>query len=77
MSKDNSKPVSAENTAARPQTATVTETKFTLEKLAENCLQLFNVDSCVFAGATAGLSGEFTVSEVKNIIASWLKKEVK
>ena len=77
MSKD-SKAVTmpAENMAAKPQ-PTQTENKFPLEKLSKDCFKLFGVDPCVFAGATHGLKGEFTVSEIKSIINTWLKKEVK
>ena len=73
MSKDNSKPAAPENTGAKQQA----ETKFTLEKLRENCGTLFGVSDCVFAGATANLTGEYSVSEIKNTIAVWLKKEAK
>ncbi|MCC8157310.1 MAG: hypothetical protein LIO54_08545 [Oscillospiraceae bacterium] len=53
------------------------ETKFSLENLAKNCRPLFGVSSCTFAGATAGLTGEYTVSEMKSIIKKWCGKEIK
>ena len=40
--------------------------KFTIEKLGST-----------FDGVTYGLSGEFTVSEMKKIISNWQNKEVK
>lgn len=51
--------------------------KFPLEKLRENCLKLFGVTQSTFDGASHGLSGEYTVSEMKKIIAVWQNKEVK
>lgn len=52
-------------------------TKFPIDKLAVNCRQLFGVSSCTFAGATHGLTGEFTVEEMKKHIEKWRKQEVK
>lgn len=51
--------------------------KFTVEKLAAHAAQLFGVSSCTFAGATHGLTGEYTVEEMRAIIKTWAKKEVK
>lgn len=59
MSKNNGEPVAK---------------KFPLAKLAANCQQLFGVSSCTFAGATHGLSGEFTVEEMKAQIEKWSRK---
>ena len=52
--------------------------KFKLSVLKENAMSIFNVSSATFAGATNGLDadGEYTVAEVKKIIADWLTKEV-
>ncbi len=52
-------------------------TKFPLVKLAANCRALFGVSSCTFAGATHGLSGEFTVEEMKAHIKKWKNGAVK
>lgn len=62
----------AENGATReaPQ-------KFPLEKLAAGCMTLFGVSSSTFAGATAGMNGDYSVAEMKEHIGKWLKKEVK
>ena len=51
--------------------------KFTIEKLRENSLKLFGVTQSTLDGVTYGLSGEFTVSEIKKIISNWQNKEVK
>lgn len=53
------------------------EPKFTVEKLGENCHQLFGVSSCTFAGATHGMTGEYTVAEMKAHIEKWRRTEVK
>jgi len=77
MSKDNKVTAApVENEAAKPQSPAI-ENKFPLEKLGKDCVKLFGADPCVFAGATHGLTGEFTISEIKGIINTWLKKEVK
>ena len=51
--------------------------KFTLDKLRENSDKLFGISKSTFIGATYSLEGEFTVSEMKNIISNWKKKEAK
>lgn len=51
--------------------------KFTLDKLRENSDKLFGISTSTFDGAAYGLKGEFTVSEMKNVIANWNKKEAK
>lgn len=77
MSKNNS----VENTGAAPERDSIlkkVETpKFSVARLGENCRQLFGVSSCTYAGATHGLTGEYTVEEMKAHIDSWRKKEVK
>lgn len=70
MAKSNTKPVAEEKVEAA-------EAKFSIEKLRENCLTLFGVTSSTFDGATYGLKGDFTVEEMKKIIAEWQNKEVK
>lgn len=61
--------------AATPEKAQAP--KFTVERLAANCRQLFGVSSCAYAGATYGMAGEYTVEEMKKHIEAWQKKEVK
>lgn len=53
------------------------EPKFTVEKLGAKCRQLFGVSSCTFAGATHGMTGEYTVAEMKAHIEKWRRTEVK
>jgi len=50
--------------------------KFTVERLGKDCYRLFGVSSSTYDGATYGVKGEHTVEEVRNIIDSWLKKQV-
>ena len=58
--------------------AATQQPKFRLSVLKENAYRLFGVSTSTFAGATFDLDpkGEYTVAEVKKIIADWLKKEV-
>lgn len=49
---------------------------YSVDKLEDNCLQLFNVTKSTFAGATYGLKGEYTIAELKEIIDKWLKEGV-
>lgn len=62
-------------TEAAPEKAQAA--KFPVEKLAVHCRQLFGVSSCTYAGATHGMTGEYTVEEMKKHINEWCKKEVK
>lgn len=59
------------------QTAAAPAPKFTLEKLRNSCRELFKITQSTFDGATHGLSGEYTVSEMKSVIAAWQRKEVR
>lgn len=65
--------------AKKEATATPKEeaAKFSVEKLRENCLTLFGVTTSTFDGATNGLSGDYTVEEMRKNIAEWQKKEAK
>lgn len=51
--------------------------KFPLDKLAANCRELFGVSACTFAWAAYGLSGEFTVAEMRERLEKWSRKGVK
>lgn len=77
MSKNNP----AENAGATLEKDTVTPNgaapKFSVERLGENCGQLFGVSSCTYTGATHGMTGEYAVEEMKAHIENWRKKEVK
>lgn len=50
--------------------------KYELDKLRENCQALFNVSVSTFDGAAVGLTGEYSVSEMRAIIKKWKSKEV-
>jgi hypothetical protein len=52
------------------------EPEYSLDKLRENCKELFDVPAHVFDGAMCGITGEFTVREAKSKIEKWAKKEV-
>lgn len=51
--------------------------KFMVEKLGANCRQLFGVSTSTFAGATYGMTGKYTVEEMRAHIEAWKKKGVK
>lgn len=54
------------------------EKRFSLKILKENCFSLFGVCTSTFFGATANIpDGEYSLSEIKNKINEWMKKEVK
>ena len=53
------------------------EPVFSVERLKENCVKLFGVSQSTFDGAAYGLSGEYTVKEMKSLIEKWKTKEVK
>ena len=61
----------AEKNASAAQTAQ----KFPIERLAKACRTLFHVSASTFAGATAGMTGEYTVEEMRKHIDEWLGKE--
>ena len=51
--------------------------KYAVGKLQENCRQLFGVSTSTFAGATYGMTGKYTVEEMRAHIEAWKKREVK
>lgn len=51
--------------------------KFTIEKLKQNCLSIFGVSTSTFVGATYGMTGKYTVEEMKTHIETWKKEAVK
>ena len=71
--------------ATKRKTTVVTKTppkeaaapKFTVKKLGANCRQLFGVSTSTFAGATYGMTGKYTVEEMRAHIEAWKKKGVK
>lgn len=58
--------------------AAAMQPKFKLSVLKENSVRLFGCSTATFAGATYDLDNrkEYTVDEIKNVIADWKKKEV-
>lgn len=73
MAKENAK--AAEGVQEKP--ATPNEPKYAVEKLRNASLELFGISTSTFDGATCGLSGEYTLDEMRRIIENWKKKEVK
>jgi len=51
--------------------------KFTLERLRQDCLQIFGVTTSTFDGAASGLDGKFTIDEIKTRIKEWQEKPIK
>lgn len=51
-------------------------TKFELARLRKDCLRLFGVTVSTFDGATFGLTGRFTVEEMRNRINKWKNARV-
>lgn len=58
------------------KTTTEKEKKYSIEALKKACITLFGVTTSTFVAATYGKSGEFTVTEMKKHIDSWLKKKI-
>lgn len=50
--------------------------KYPIEKLKQNCRQLFGISESAFAGVVYGLTGEYTIEEMKFHIETWKKKGV-
>ena len=53
------------------------EKTFAIEQLQKHSLELFGLTRTAFAGATHGLSGEYTIEQMKSHIKKWLEKEAK
>lgn len=51
--------------------------RFTIEKLGENCKNLFGISQTAYIGATCGLTELYTVDEMKAIIDKWLGSPIK
>ncbi len=65
-----------ENTEKSTNTVKAAVPKYTLEKLRENCMELFCVSKSTFDGAAYGLDGCYTVNDMRKIINNWYSKEV-
>lgn len=67
-----------ETVAEAVATTQAAEKKFPLERLKAHSNKLFGVSPIVFAGAITGVpDGEYSVSEITEIIEAWSKKEAK
>lgn len=66
-----------EAAVAKAPTQGKTAKKYTVEKLQANCRELFGVSTSTFAGAAYGMTGTYTVEEMKAHIEAWRKKGVK
>lgn len=69
--------MATKNTTTGETAANTQRPTFPVERLAADCRQLFGVSSCTFAGATYGMTGEYTVEEMKAHIEKWCSKEAK
>lgn len=52
------------------------ERKIPIEKLRRSCVKLFGITPSTFDGATVGMDGKFTVTEMQTHITEWLNKPV-
>lgn len=66
-----------EAAAVQPTAKGKAAKKYAIEKLQANCRQLFGVSTSTFAGAAYGMTGTYTVEEMRTHIEAWKKKEVK
>lgn len=60
--------------AEAPASTGATETKFTLERLRLNCRSLFGISTSTFDGAAYGMTGKYTVEEMRAHIEDWKQK---
>ena len=51
--------------------------KYTVERLQAACRRLFGVSTSTFVGATYGMTGSYTIEEMRARIEAWCKKGVK
>ena len=56
------------------ETPVQNEPVFTIEQLRQDCRTLFGVSASTYDGATATLSGEYTVQQMREHIETWLKE---
>ena len=56
------------------ETPVQAEPVFTIAQLRPDCRALFGVSASTFDGATAKLTGEYTVSQVREHFDNWLKE---
>ena len=51
--------------------------KYPLARLRRDCRKLYGVSTSTFDGATYGMTGKYTVEELRAHIENWKKKGVK
>lgn len=68
---------SKEVVVVKASTQGKTTKKFTVEKLQANCRELFGISTSTFAGATYGMTGMYTIEEMRAHLEAWKKKGVK
>jgi hypothetical protein len=60
--------------AEAPVVTGASTAKYTLERLRLNCRSLFGISTSTFDGATYGMTGKYTVEEMRAHIESWKKE---
>ena len=75
MKKAQSPVEAAEAKVEETQAAAPAEPTFTIDQLRQSARVLFGISVSTYDGATDGLTGEFTVQDMKNHIEKWLKEE--
>ena len=48
--------------------------KFTIEKLRQNCMTLFGISTSTFSAATYGMTGKYSIEEIKAHLETWQKQ---
>ena len=48
--------------------------KFTIEKLRQNCITLFGISTSAFCAATYGMTGKYSIEEIKAHLETWQKQ---
>lgn len=48
--------------------------KFTIEKLRQNCMTLFGISTSTFSAATYGMTGKYSIEEIKVHLETWQKQ---
>jgi len=50
--------------------------KFSIERLRQDCAELFKISVSTYDGATYGKQGDYTVEEMRGVIDKWLNSPV-
>lgn len=74
--KSNGKPAAKVVSVETAESEKKQETKFKIEKLRQNCMQLFRVSTSTFDGAMYGTKAtEMTINEADAVINKWLGRK--